>query len=121
MSIIGNTYKKICLISPWVEVSLRKLYWNNVKLLKRFKPYGGGGVENAVSKHPINFDDIISFLKDKGIKEGDLLVIHSSFDALAGTRLKPQEIIERLKFLVGDSGTIAMPAIRVFKEEPAPE
>lgn len=121
MSLIGNIYKRICLISPWVEVSLRKLYWNNVKFLKRFKPYGGGGVENSISKYPINFDDIISYLKDKGVKEGDLLVIHSSYDALAGTGLKPQEIIERLKLLVGDCGTIAMPAIRTFKEEPAPE
>lgn len=118
MSIIGNIYKKTCLISPWIEVALRKFYWSNFKYLKQFSPYGGGGIENAAIIEKVDFSQIINYLKSKGVGEGSLLIIHSSYDTLACTGLKPQEIIHELRNLVGESGTIAMPAIRNFKEEP---
>lgn len=121
MSLIGNIYKKTCLISPWIEVSLRKFYWSNFKYLNRFSPYGGGGVVNTAICEKVDFTEIINYLKSKGVGEGSLLVIHSSYDTLACTGLKPQEIIQELMNLVGESGTIAMPAIRHFKEEPLPE
>lgn len=121
MSLISSIYKKVCLLSPWVEVTLRKLYWSNFKYLNRFSPYGGGGVVNAGICKKVDFTEIISYLKSKGVGEGSLLVIHSSYDTLACTGLKPQEIIQELMNLVGESGTIAMPAIRHFKEEPLPE
>ena len=118
MGLVGTIYKKVCLISPWVEVALRKVYWRNVKYLKRFAPYGGGGVENAGSKERVDFEEIVDYLKSEGVGEGSLLVIHSSYDTLSCTGLKPQEIIQRLRDLVGETGTIAMPAIRMFAGAP---
>ncbi len=118
MGIVGTIYRKVCLISPWVEVALRKVYWRNVKYLKRFAPYGSGGVENASLKQRVDFEEIENYLKSEGVGEGSLLVIHSSYDTLSCTGLKPQEIIQRLRDLVGETGTIAMPAIRMFAGEP---
>ena len=43
MGIIGSIYKRIVLISPWLEVCIRKIYWKNVKLFKRFNPYNKDG------------------------------------------------------------------------------
>lgn len=121
MGFVGTIYRQICLISPWVEVMLRKVYWRNVKYLQGFAPYGSGGVENASLKEHVDFGEIEDYLKSQGIGEGSLLVIHSSYDKLSCTGLKPQEIIRRLKDLVGESGTIAMPVIRMFAGAPRGE
>ena len=118
MGLVGTIYRKMCLISPHVEVTLRKIYWRNVKYLKRFSPYGSGGVENISPNEPIDFEEIVNYLRSQGVGKGSLLVIHSSYDTLSCTGLKPQEIIKRLRDLVGESGTIAMPAIRAFAGEP---
>lgn len=114
---LGTIYNKLALTSPHTEVMLRKLYWKNVKRLKKFSPYGAG-VENT-SKGAFNFDDVIDYLKQKGVGEGTLLVVHSSFDNLSGCGLKPQEVIKKIMELIGETGTLAMPAIRIFKGEPA--
>lgn len=121
MGLIGKLYKKIALISPWVEVILRKIYWKNVKILKRFKPYNTATNKTRFENYHVNFEEIIQYLKSKGIGRGSLLIIHSSYDVLSCTGLTPNDIISRLRELVGDEGTIAMPAIRYFKEEPLPE
>lgn len=113
---LGALYNKLALISPRVEVTLRKLYWKNVKRLKKYSPYGSG-VENG-SKSAFCFDSVLEYLKSKGVGNGSLLIVHSSFDNLAGCGLKPQEIIKKLLDLIGETGTLAMPAIRIFKGEP---
>ncbi len=114
---LGVIYSKLALTSPHIEVMLRKLYWKNVKCLKKFSPYGAG-VENT-AKTAFNFDEVIDYLKQNGVGVGTLLVVHSSYDNLTGCGLKPQEIIKKLLDLIGETGTLAMPAIRVYKGEPS--
>lgn len=115
---ISNIYKSVVLLSPHIEILLRKLYWKNYKWLKKYKPYGSG-VENAAKTMPaLNFDDVLLYLKEKGVGEGVLLIVHSSFDMLGGTGLKPNEIITKLLGLIGEKGTLAMPAIRDYKNAP---
>jgi aminoglycoside 3-N-acetyltransferase len=120
MSVIEKCYRSLALISPKVEVLFRHIYWRNFRYLKKFKPYAGYSVKNIPSSY-VNFDVIIAYLKEMGVKRDSLLVIHSSYDVLSSTGLKPQEIICRLRELVGKNGTIALPAIRLYKEEPSPE
>lgn len=113
-------YKKTVLLSPYIEVLLRQFYWKHVILLRKYKPYGK--METISSQRGyVNFDHIIDHLRSKGIGEGALLVVHSSYDVLECTGLTPNEIIDKLLLLVGKTGTIAMPAIRKFKGEPKPE
>ena len=115
---LGVFYNKVATISPHVEVLLRRIYWKNIKRLSKYKPYGSG-IENAAKEMPaLDFNNVLNYLKDKGVREGSLLIVHSSYDMLTGTGLKPQEIIAKLRGLIGESGTLAMPAIRVFNNEP---
>jgi len=36
--IFENIYKKVALISPWLEVALRRIYWNNIEIFKKLNP-----------------------------------------------------------------------------------
>jgi aminoglycoside 3-N-acetyltransferase len=53
-----------------------------------------------------------------GVGEGDILIVHSRYDRLRPTGLAPAEINRALKAVVGDSGTLAMPAIPIIRHEP---
>lgn len=119
MSAISNLYERIALISPRVEVIMRRFYWYNVEHLKRFKPYKTKKSRKDEAKlPPVDFDLILSYLKSQGIEKGDLLVVHSSYDSLRRTGLTPEQIIDKLLELVGPTGTLAMPAMRKYKGEP---
>ena len=114
--LLSKIYKKLVLLSPWIEIILRHIYWKNVKTLKHFSPYKKTALQTDLP--PINFDDILTYLRSKGVGAGSLIIVHSSYDTLKRTGLKPDEIIRKLLDVVGETGTLAMPAIRHFKEEP---
>lgn len=116
--LIVSLYKYIALLSPHIEVKLRQLYWRNVSKLSKFNPFGGKRRIISPNEEKIDFSDIIQYLTGEGIGEGSLLVVHSSYDALESTGLSPDEIINNLLELVGETGTLAMPAIRRYKGEP---
>ena len=117
---LSSLYNKLALTSPYFEVMLRKLYWRNVKHLRQFNPYNNSTF-SAELRQPANFDKIKEWLIQQGVKDGSLLVVHSSYDEMAGCGLKPNEIIHELRNLIGESGTLAMPVIRHYKELPSPE
>ena len=117
---LSSIYNKLALTSPYIEVMLRWLYWKNVKLLKKYRP-DNHSINAAAVKQAIDFNKIKEWLTRQGVKDGSLLVVHSSYDELAGCGLKPNEIIYELRSLIGESGTLAMPVIRHYKELPLPE
>ena len=113
---LGKIYQKIVLLSPRIEVAIRCLYWNNVKHLMRFRQSSTEAVskkENIKS----DFGKILQFLAKNGIKQDDIIVLHSSYASVANSGLSAEEIIDNLLGLVGPEGTLAMPAIRHFPEE----
>ena len=121
MSLIGKLYERIVLTSPKIEVLMRKLYWNNVKHLRRFNPFKevhNTDVDSGATTH-IDFQKIEDFIRANGIGEGSIVVVHSSFDVLKSTGLSPDEIINRLLAIVGKSGTIATPVLRLYTEMPS--
>jgi len=114
--IMANTglKNKIMGLSPYIELLVRYIYWKNIGLFSRF-------VKRNKKRKEVDFVDfskVINYLKDIGIATGDLLLVHSSYGDLKCTQKKPDEIIQELKTLVGQEGTIAMPAIRIYEEEP---
>lgn len=117
--IITKLYNSLALLSPRIEVKLRQLYWANTSRLSQYNP-NVRTIEHRrkEEKSFVDFNDIIEQLKKWGVKEGSLLVVHSSYEALLSTRLSPIDIINSLRKLVGESGTLAMPVIRCYKEEP---
>lgn len=119
-TIIVFLYSKIVLLSPHIEVFFRKLYWKHVRKLRKYRPATHVAAK-AKENRNANFEDVISFLKERGVKEGTLLIVHSSYEALECTGLTPEEIIDALLKLIGPTGTLAMPAIRRYKGEPSVE
>lgn len=117
MSTISKLYEKLALTSPYVEVILRRLYWRNVKRLRKFNPYKSTPRAELKEQKPVDFEQVLDWLKARGIGKGDLLIVHSGYGELERTGLSPEEIIEKLLDLVGPTGTLAMPVIRRFKEE----
>ena len=119
--IVTKVYNSIALLSPTIEVKLRQFYWKNNSLLLKYNPNKhivsnrGGAKDEEI----VDFCKILEQLKLWGVKEGSLLIVHSSYDNLKCTRLSPIDIINKLRELVGESGTLAMPVIRRYKNEPA--
>lgn len=120
MGIVGSLYTRLALLSPHIEVRLRQLYWKNIDKFGKYNPNNQGVVQTELSEN-VDFKDIINQLKEWGVGEGSLLIVHSSYDNLRCTGLTPNGIIDELLKLVGKSGTLAMPVIRTYRESPTPE
>ena len=120
MGIVSSFYTRIALLSPRIEVKLRQLYWKNSDILGKFNPNKGGGRQSDEVER-VDFNDILNQLKEWGVGEGSLLIVHSSYDSLQCTGLSPQAIIDELLKLVGATGTLAMPVIRTYRESPTAE
>lgn len=116
--LIAKLYNFLVLLSPRVEVMFRQLYWNNIKHLKKLSPNKHTPQNKESATTYINFKKITDYLKEQGVGEGTLLVVHSSYESLENTHLSPEEIIEELLKIVGKTGTLAMPVIRRYKGEP---
>ena len=116
---LGNIYKSIALSSPRAEVLLRKTYWTLMPFLRRFVPSGASKSLSLPSSEDrsADFSKVINYLRNIGVKKGDIIIVHSSFDSLKATGLDAEGVINALLELVGEDGTLAMPAIRHFPEE----
>lgn len=64
-----------------------------------------------------NKKSIINDLTDLGVKQGDVILVHSSYKAIGDTSLSPDGIIECLLECIGDTGTLLMPALS-HKQQP---
>ena len=51
-----------------------------------------------------------AYLKDLGVAKGSTVLVHSSWDSIKGSDITPLGLLNSIKNLVGESGTIAMPA-----------
>jgi len=105
---------KIMGLSPYIELLVRNIYWKNIGLFSGFVKRK----KKRKDVELVDFSRVINYLKDIGISTGDLLLVHSSYRDLKCTQKEPDEIIQELKTLVGQEGTIAMPAIRKYEGEP---
>ena len=120
-ALIVFLYSKVVLLSPRIETFFRRFYWKHVRTFRKYKPATHADGKIATSKDKLDFEEVISYLKQKGVGDGSLLIVHSSYEALESTGLSPDEIINGLLNLVGRTGTLAMPAIRKYKGEPSAE
>lgn len=105
---------KVMGYSPYIELLVRYLYWMNIGL---FSKYLKKKKKRKVVGN-VDFSKITNYLSNIGISKGDLLLVHSSYGELKCTQKSPKEIIEELKNFVGETGTLAMPAIRKYAGEP---
>lgn len=64
----------------------------------------------------INKQDIINGLFNLGLKSGDEIEVHSSLSSLGYVEDGAETVISALKDVVGENGSIFMPALRLSKE-----
>lgn len=69
----------------------------------------------------ITKQDIISGLLDLGLKSGDEIEVHSSLSSFGYVMGGTETVISALKEVVGENGSIFMPALRLSKELPLNE
>lgn len=109
--------RKIFALSPHIEMIARRLYWGNVQRL------AGKVKKNSRKKRPTErgqpqpFDYLAleRYLEDCGAGEGSLLLVHSAFAPFKGRVSGPDEVVEFFFQLIGEDGTLAMPAMPLFK------
>jgi aminoglycoside 3-N-acetyltransferase len=111
---ISSIYNIIVCIHPRIEVFFRKLYWTNISMTSRFKPKNKNPQNYS---NPVNFDNILYDLRQRDIKKGDLIIVHSSDETLKRTEKSPKDIIIKLLDFIGTKGTLAMPVFRKYKDE----
>lgn len=108
---------------PALEVATRLAYWRIEPLRKIGDAVRKGLVSRvrpaaAETARPVAFDRVLDAIRNLGVGEGDILIVHSSYNALRPTGLSPERIVDGLRGLVGSSGTLAMPAIPIIRGEP---
>lgn len=69
----------------------------------------------------ITKQDIIDGLLDLGLKSGDEIEVHSSLSSFGYVDGGAETVISALKEVVGENGSIFMPALRLSKELPLTE
>jgi aminoglycoside 3-N-acetyltransferase len=110
----NNFRNKLMALSPHIEMIVRRVYWANVKALrKRIKPKKPKGILDL-----LDYSKVSAFLNAAGVGSGSLLVIHSSYGSLRGRGKKPNEIIDFFLDLIDEKGTLAMPATPRFDNNP---
>lgn len=69
---------------------------------------------------PLTRTTLAAALRDLGVREGDLLIVHSSMSALGYVVGGAQTIVESLLDVLGDGGTLVMPSFTGDRGDPAP-
>ena len=54
-------------------------------------------------------NELISKFKELGIKEGDVILVHSSFNSLGTVSNGPDDVIDALLHVIGKNGTLIVP------------
>ena len=84
-ALIVFLYSKVVLLSPRIETFFRRFYWKHVRTFRKYKPATHADGKIATSKDKLDFEEVISYLKQKGVGDGSLLIVHSSYEALEST------------------------------------
>lgn len=106
---------RILSVSPWVEVVVRILYWRIPILHSFLAKFVSGRLEPVVAEgDSLDFDLVVDGLRAHGLRQGDILIVHSSGRSLRPFGLSADAVIEKLLNACGQTGTVAMPAIRTF-------
>src|SRR4051812_34601381 len=111
---------RIMSVSPYLEVAVRNVYWRSEFLIQRVTALRAAKKTEAKKQAPprTSIDRVVANLARRGVGPGDILVVHSAYKAISSGS-KPRAVVEALKALVGDTGTLVMPAIPQFPENPA--
>jgi aminoglycoside 3-N-acetyltransferase len=94
----NNVRPRLAWLPPRVRQGLKScLKRARIAWVKRFRSFDSA--------------DLLKLLERVGVRTGQVIIVHSSFDQFEGFRGKPYEIIRVLQQAVGSTGAILMPTI----------
>ncbi len=101
-SALAHTLKPVEIMLDWLPKSLksrmRKHYYGTKSAYYRYR-------------YPFTMADLLSTLCELGIRDGDVVLVHSSFAEFLGFCGKAPDVIRVLKQAVGPHGTLMMPTL----------
>lgn len=104
---------------PWLEVMIRCFLWKFPKIKEFIRDrHSNVGQGKQVESDPAIWERIKDKIRECNIKEGDILLVHSSMDNLTKRGVTSKEVIDFLLELVGQEGTLvfaAYPKCKNFK------
>jgi aminoglycoside 3-N-acetyltransferase len=104
---------KILSLSPHIEMLVRHIYWKNISLLSKLS-FSKTSKSVKSELDDLDYDDIARFLESSGVSKGSLLIVHSAYGPLKGRGKNYNEILDFFLNMIGDKGTLAMPAMPKF-------
>jgi aminoglycoside 3-N-acetyltransferase len=107
-----SLYQKLVSTSPHIEMMARRAYY---ALQPKVSQKKASTPLDATQQY--SFQKVIAHLERAGLRQGDILVIHSSFSSLKKFKLSPVQLIEQFLEYLGEDGTLAMPGIPVYPNE----
>ena len=118
---------KIYSSSPYPEIFIRNIYWHplfhkilanlNMQIEKKYRKK----INISDNMKEFNAKRLVDGLKSLNIKNGDILLVHSSIDGLQSTSMQPNDVLQILRQMVGEEGTIVMPCFQKFKKSVRPD
>jgi aminoglycoside 3-N-acetyltransferase len=58
----------------------------------------------------LTLSEVEAFLIEVGVAKGSTLLVHSSWDSIKGSSFGPLDLIKKMRSIIGEGGTLAMPA-----------
>ena len=113
-------YKIILSLSPWLEVMVKSFYWKSSFVYRLLSPKTRSRNTRLQKRahNNLEFSRVTDALDKLNVGRKEIVIVHSSMSALATTGLTPKEICHRLINFIGPDGTLAMPAMPLYPEEP---
>lgn len=108
--------KKIFELLPWFEVISRNLFWR-FSFIQDLAFTLTNSKKILVKQKFFTSQQLVRTLLTAGINEKDILVVHSSMQALKPMGLMPEEIIELLISQLCPNGTIVCPSFPIYANE----
>ena len=115
--------EKIIGFTPWIELFIRGIYYSNSPLIRKIvhktkeKKITHPSVSFSKDDIKYKWEKIKAHIDSLNILEGDLLIVHSSAEALYGIGINPKEVLEYLFSLVGKTGTLVIPCFPLYDEK----
>ena len=112
--------KRLFAAIPYLEVLVRIVYkdcmFRSKFWLKFIKKKRKADKRKNFENIQYTWGNVISYVRELGIGLGDIIIVHSDMKNLEKFKIPPNEIIDELIQLVGENGTVVMPAFPYYRE-----
>ena len=113
--------EKLLGVTPLPELIIRKIYYSDNFVVKKIMLFlktksfrKKMEQQNDLLEDSAKWDYIKKHIENLNIQKGDILIVHSSTDELSKIGINPNEVLQFLYELVGESGTLAIPCFPLY-------